>query len=238
MIKLPDIDYTTYPTPDLREMGEAYATLADLLTDDDSDDAHELSDTYQGQARAVEQVLQARDTTGRHGPVRREIVAVLVERGYTEQAADTAVRALWGARGWPIDAPAPYYGDVGDSLFLIVDAAMEHLTLHRMCGTCGFESDATLDAANTAHLAHDGAHEPSWYTDQHPDEQPEPLCRAEFVTGPDHDLYATACDLSDGHPGRQHEGPHPLADGKRISWTGGGTAAGDRLPYYNVRSHP
>jgi hypothetical protein len=117
---LPDIDYTAYPTRDLREIGEAFAALADLL---DQPDAASTAEALAAQSRAVEQVLQARDVTGHHGPVRREVVAVLVERGHRQDLAEEAALACWKRFAWPVDGPAPYFGDVGDSLFVVVDLA-------------------------------------------------------------------------------------------------------------------
>ena len=63
-------------------------------------------------------------------------------------------------------------------------------------------------------------------------------CLATLVMGPAHDPYATECDLSVDHAADEradgktpiHAGPHPLGEG-RIRWTGGGSVAGDPLPY-------
>ena len=58
-------------------------------------------------------------------------------------------------------------------------------------------------------------------------------CEAEFVTkGPD--PYATDCKLKDGHDG-PHRGPDPFGAYIDVEWEGGGTCAGDPLPYRNVR---
>lgn len=55
-------------------------------------------------------------------------------------------------------------------------------------------------------------------------------CGASFVTGD----YGTECDKDEGHP-MPHEADDPMEmPGVRVSWEGGGSCAGDRLPYRNV----
>ena len=59
-------------------------------------------------------------------------------------------------------------------------------------------------------------------------------CGAELTIGPAHDPYGTSCDQPIGHyPATDHAGPHPMGmqRGDRITWTGGGTCAGDALPF-------
>lgn len=61
------------------------------------------------------------------------------------------------------------------------------------------------------------------------------LCHARYSTGGP-DPYGTSCDLPGGHyPGTDHQGGHPLGDESTITWRGGGTCAGDPLPYTNVK---
>lgn len=59
-------------------------------------------------------------------------------------------------------------------------------------------------------------------------------CGADLVIGAAHDPYGTSCDQPIGHyPATEHAGPHPMgmSRGDRITWTGGGTCAGDALPF-------
>lgn len=63
------------------------------------------------------------------------------------------------------------------------------------------------------------------------EEEPPVFCGRSIRMGSQHDPYGTECDLQLGHEG-EHEGPHPLLEDERISWTGGGSAAGDALPYH------
>ena len=71
------------------------------------------------------------------------------------------------------------------------------------------------------------------------DPDPDGDCRAEYVTGSAHDPYGTFCDQPAGHyPASAHEGSDPLSepgDGRRVAWRGGGSCAGDSLPYRDVR---
>jgi hypothetical protein len=65
-----------------------------------------------------------------------------------------------------------------------------------------------------------------WLEDQ------EKMCGASLTMGPAHDSYGTSCELDKGHyPATDHKGPHPIADDEEITWTGGGSCAGDPLPY-------
>lgn len=69
--------------------------------------------------------------------------------------------------------------------------------------------------------------------------QLEAQCGAPFVTGGS-DPYSTSCDNMNGpshHPATKHSAPHPLAmgdDESRVEWNGGGSCAGDPLPYRDV----
>jgi len=67
-------------------------------------------------------------------------------------------------------------------------------------------------------------------------------CDAMYVTG-GHDPSATDCGLSSGHTlsnGKRspHRGPDPFGSSGFIEWEGGGSVAGDALPYRNVRMLP
>lgn len=64
-------------------------------------------------------------------------------------------------------------------------------------------------------------------------------CGMSITYGPREDPYGASCDLPrEDHPRDEngkllHEGDDSLADG-RIRWTGGGSAAGDPLPFHIV----
>lgn len=62
------------------------------------------------------------------------------------------------------------------------------------------------------------------------------LCHAAFTTGGS-DPYGTTCTQPMGHDG-SHIAPHPMAMGELdtsvITWRGGGSVAGDPLPYRDV----
>lgn len=59
-------------------------------------------------------------------------------------------------------------------------------------------------------------------------------CGAHFTTG-GVDPYGTECDLPTGHyPMTKHEGPDPFGNDTRVKWNGGGSCAGDPLPYRDV----
>jgi hypothetical protein len=62
------------------------------------------------------------------------------------------------------------------------------------------------------------------------------LCGAQFATGPASDPYGTMCDKGLGHyPHTKHAGPDPMGQPDvRVEWHGGGTCAGDPLPYTSV----
>lgn len=62
------------------------------------------------------------------------------------------------------------------------------------------------------------------------EDYPEPQCDAFIDMGPAHDPYGTSCDQPVGHAG-PHQGPHPFLEDEDIAWTGGGSCAGDPLPY-------
>jgi hypothetical protein len=66
-------------------------------------------------------------------------------------------------------------------------------------------------------------------------DEPE-TCHAYFTTG-GADPYGTGCDLAPGHDG-PHRGADPFGNGGTVTWTGGGMAGGDRLPYHDVKFHP
>ena len=66
-------------------------------------------------------------------------------------------------------------------------------------------------------------------------ERPD-TCTAEYVTG-GHDPYGTECDLAPGHSG-PHLGANPFGGKGRVEWSGGGSVAGDPLPYRNARWIP
>lgn len=55
------------------------------------------------------------------------------------------------------------------------------------------------------------------------------FCGRALTMGRASDPYGTECDRPAGHAG-DHQGPHPLTDG-RITWAGGGHVAGDPLPH-------
>lgn len=59
-------------------------------------------------------------------------------------------------------------------------------------------------------------------------------CPAEYVTG-GHDPCGTSCDLPRGHDGA-HQGSDPFDGDSTIEWRGGGTVAGDPVPYRDVRN--
>jgi hypothetical protein len=51
------------------------------------------------------------------------------------------------------------------------------------------------------------------------------------------DPYGTECDLKKGHyPGSDHRGLNPYGVGF-LTWRGGGSCAGDALPYEKVQFH-
>ena len=58
-------------------------------------------------------------------------------------------------------------------------------------------------------------------------------CGVSISMGAAHDPYGTSCDLTVAHDG-PHQGPNPFGGDDDIRWTGGGTCAGDRLPYVIV----
>jgi hypothetical protein len=61
-------------------------------------------------------------------------------------------------------------------------------------------------------------------------------CGAQLVT-PGPDPYATSCDQPPGHyPASKHEGDDPIfpGPGMRVRWHGGGSCAGDPLPFRDV----
>ena len=60
------------------------------------------------------------------------------------------------------------------------------------------------------------------------------MCGADYTTA-GHDPYGTNCDLDKGHKG-DHAGPDPMGNGGRITWTGGGWIAGDRVPAHVTSS--
>jgi hypothetical protein len=81
-------------------------------------------------------------------------------------------------------------------------------------------------------LDYDGGPLPGPYDweDEH-----ERMCGASFVTGSSEDPYGTNCDQQVGHyPATKHEGDDPFGNGGRVRWNGGGSAAGDPLPYRDV----
>lgn len=59
-------------------------------------------------------------------------------------------------------------------------------------------------------------------------------CDAQYVTR-GNDPYGTDCALSSGHAG-PHRGADPFGSSGLIEWSGGGSCAGDPLPYRNVRT--
>jgi hypothetical protein len=59
-------------------------------------------------------------------------------------------------------------------------------------------------------------------------------CGASYTTG-GHDPYGTDCDQPIGHyPATDHEGDDPFGGSGRVSWRGGGSCAGDALPFTDV----
>jgi hypothetical protein len=54
-------------------------------------------------------------------------------------------------------------------------------------------------------------------------------CGCTISTG-GHDPYSTSCDLDANHTG-PHEGPGWFSYEERLRWTGGGSCAGDALPF-------
>jgi hypothetical protein len=68
-------------------------------------------------------------------------------------------------------------------------------------------------------------------------EEDEKKCHTPYITGSAHDPYGTACDLPKKHGGL-HEGYDPFGEPERIEWAGGGSCAGDRLPYRDMRALP
>jgi hypothetical protein len=90
------------------------------------------------------------------------------------------------------------------------------------------------DLASDAPIAldYDGGPLPGPYDweDEH-----ERTCNASFITGPSEDPYGTNCDQQVGHyPTTKHEGDDPFGGAGRVRWNGGGSAAGDPLPYRDV----
>lgn len=55
-------------------------------------------------------------------------------------------------------------------------------------------------------------------------------CFASFQTGD----YSTDCDNPNPNHSDPHEGPDPFGNDTRVRWEGGGSCAGDPLPYHNV----
>ena len=73
------------------------------------------------------------------------------------------------------------------------------------------------------------------WTGRDGDEQPDE-CGAQLVT-PGPDPYATSCDQPPGHyPASKHDGDDPIfpGPGMRVRWQGGGSCAGDPLPFRDV----
>lgn len=86
---------------------------------------------------------------------------------------------------------------------------------------------AELHPADDPHVL--GLPEPGDDEWDRPDE-----CGVTYVTGPDHDPYASTCDLQPIHAGK-HEGDDPLGSvGDRVRWNGGGSCAGDPVPCRDV----
>lgn len=69
------------------------------------------------------------------------------------------------------------------------------------------------------------------------DDEQDALCGATYTTGGS-DPYGTDCDQPAGHykygTGTKHAGPDPMGGAGRILWNGGGSCAGDLLPYRDV----
>jgi len=64
-------------------------------------------------------------------------------------------------------------------------------------------------------------------------EEQAKLCPSEFVTGGS-DPYSSSCRLERNHDG-PHVGSDPLGGPGVVRWEGGGSCAGDSLPYRNVQ---
>jgi hypothetical protein len=68
------------------------------------------------------------------------------------------------------------------------------------------------------------------------EDEGDDTCSARWVSGGS-DPYATECEDTQGHyPETDHIGPNPYGVGK-VSWRGGGSCAGDALPYQKVQFH-
>lgn len=68
-----------------------------------------------------------------------------------------------------------------------------------------------------------------WETDE---PEQEEICGHNFTTG-GHDPYGTSCDLPPRHEGK-HRGHDPFGGDGHVEWLGGGSCAGDPLPYREV----
>lgn len=91
-------------------------------------------------------------------------------------------------------------------------------------GLSGERVDRVRDVAARLHVAIFG---------DDPNEDEDDRCWASFTTGGS-DPYGTSCDLPAGHGPGPHSGPDPMGGPGRVSWIGGGSCAGDPLPYRSV----
>lgn len=55
-------------------------------------------------------------------------------------------------------------------------------------------------------------------------------CGVSITVGPAHDPYSTSCELDKGHE-PPHSGPDPFGRDEPLRWEGGGSCAGDPLPF-------
>jgi hypothetical protein len=74
--------------------------------------------------------------------------------------------------------------------------------------------------------------------DAREDDERNSECGATLVLGSRDEPYGTECDLKKGHyPDSDHKGLDPYGNSGFVTWRGGGTCAGDPLPFYNTRWH-
>ena len=66
------------------------------------------------------------------------------------------------------------------------------------------------------------------------EERIERECGVDVNIGPAHDPYGATCDLDKGHE-EDHSAPCPFGTDTRFTWKGGGTCAGDALPFRATR---
>lgn len=110
-----------------------------------------------------------------------------------------------------------------------------------LTGPCTWEGhDSAMDEAGWCPVCDagdprdDGQEDPAyleWLAEQ------ERQCGATYTTG-GADPYSTGCERDKGHyPGTPHLAPDPMGGDGYVTWTGGGSVAGDPVPARDVEWH-